>query len=107
MTCFLPLRGLDIWDNNQIKQAKLKQKQAQTKINFWRLWVLLEKHLGFGFCKQGRDTTKYSEYEKTRCLRVWSLVRDTLEFNHCTKLFHQTVHALSAKSCKHRLGVLP
>ena len=24
------------------------------------------------------------------------------EFNYCTKLFHQTVHALSAKSCKTR-----
>ena len=36
------------------------------------------------------------------CLEVLSLVRDTLEFNHCTKLFHQTVHALSAGSCKMR-----
>ena len=31
------------------------------------------------------------------CLGVLGLVRATLEFNYCTKLFHQTVHALSAK----------
>ena len=33
------------------------------------------------------------------CLGVLSLVRDTLEFNYSTKLFHQTVHASSARSC--------
>ena len=36
------------------------------------------------------------------CLGGLSLFRDTLEFNYCTKLFHQTVHALSAKLCKMR-----
>ena len=35
------------------------------------------------------------------CLGV-SLVHDTLELNYCTKLFHQTVHALSGRSCKTR-----
>ena len=34
------------------------------------------------------------------CLGVLSLVRDTLELNYCTRLFHQTVHALSARSCE-------
>ena len=32
------------------------------------------------------------------CLGVLSLVRDTLELNYCTKLFHQTVHARSCKT---------
>ena len=36
------------------------------------------------------------------CLGVLSIVHDTLELNYCTKLFHQTVHALSARSCKTR-----
>ena len=31
-----------------------------------------------------------------------SLARDTLELKYCTKLFHQTVHALSARSSKTR-----
>ena len=34
------------------------------------------------------------------CLGVLSLVRETHELNYCTRLFHQTVHALSATSCK-------
>ena len=33
---------------------------------------------------------------------VLSLVRDILELNYCTKLFHRTVHALSAQLCKTR-----
>ena len=35
---------------------------------------------------------------------IWapSVVRYTLELNYCTKLFHQPVHALGAKSCKTR-----
>ena len=39
---------------------------------------------------------------------VLSLVRDILELNYCTKLFHQTVHASSARLCKTRrnIGVL-
>ena len=36
------------------------------------------------------------------CLGVLSLVRDTFELNYCTHLLHQTVHALSARSCKTR-----
>ena len=36
------------------------------------------------------------------CLGVLSLVRDTVGVNSCTKLFHQAVHALSARSCKTR-----
>ena len=36
------------------------------------------------------------------CLGVLSLVCDTLELTYCTKLFYQTVHALSARSCKTR-----
>ena len=36
------------------------------------------------------------------CLGVSSLVRDTLELNYCTKLFHQSVHALSDRWCKTR-----
>ena len=41
-------------------------------------------------------------------LAVLSLVRDFLELNYCTKLFHQIVHALSAQLCKTRrnIGVL-
>ena len=40
-------------------------------------------------------------------LVVSSLVRDILELKYCTKLFHQTVHALSARLCETRrnLGV--
>ena len=36
------------------------------------------------------------------CLGVLSEIRDTLALNYCTKWFHETVHALSAKSCKTR-----
>ena len=36
---------------------------------------------------------------------VLSLVRDILELNYCTKLFHQTVHALSAQLCKTRQNI--
>ena len=41
-------------------------------------------------------------------LAVRSLVRDILELNDCTKLFHQTIHALSAQLCRTRrnIGVL-
>ena len=38
-------------------------------------------------------------------LVVLSLVRDILELNYCTKLFHQTVHALSARLCKTRRNI--
>ena len=34
-----------------------------------------------------------------------SLVRDILELNYCTKFFHQTVHALSARLCKTRRNI--
>ena len=34
-----------------------------------------------------------------------SLVRDILELNYCTKLFHQTVHALSAQLCNTRRNI--
>ena len=30
------------------------------------------------------------------------MAQNDLELNYCTKLFHQTVHALRAKSCKPR-----
>ena len=35
-------------------------------------------------------------------LGVLSLVRDILELNYCTKLFHQTVADVSARLCKTR-----
>ena len=38
-------------------------------------------------------------------LAVLSLVRDILELNYCTALFHQTVHALSAQLCKTRRNI--
>ena len=38
-------------------------------------------------------------------LAVLSLVRDILQLNYCTKLVHQTVHALSARSCKTRRNI--
>ena len=38
-------------------------------------------------------------------LGVLSLIRDILELNYCTKLFHQTVHALSARSCETRRNI--
>ena len=39
-------------------------------------------------------------------LAVLSLVRDILELNYCTKLFHQTVHTLSAQLCKTRRNIV-
>ena len=38
-------------------------------------------------------------------LAILSLVRDILELNYCTKLFHRTVHALSAQLCKTRRNI--
>ena len=38
-------------------------------------------------------------------LAVLSLVRDILELNYCTKLFHRTVHVLSAQLCKTRRNI--
>ena len=38
-------------------------------------------------------------------LAVLSLVCDILMLNYCTKLFHQTVHALSTQWCKTRRNI--
>ena len=63
--------------------------------------------MGEHLMRRGDSGSRLTKQLQLLPLAVLSLVRDILELNYCTKLFHQTVHALSAQLCKTRrnLGV--
>ena len=83
--------------------------QAQEQSLKWAILALTMQHEGVqggapgvGRARRGDlavwpDQAAAAFASGAPCLGVLSLVRDTLELNYCTKLFHQIVHALSAR----------
>ena len=70
--------------------------------SFWDMGEHLMRRARCGDLAVWRDQAVAASAPGARCLGALSLVRDTLELNYCTKLFRQTIHALSTRSCKTR-----